>query len=276
MSNARKKSRKTNRMRKIVLGILTVLFITLGCISWDALAGSKSDSTRGNTTMLKHIFKDRKIGHQNSVGKKDPSKTPLETGKVVYLTFDDGPNPIASEKILSLLDKYNAKATFFMLKPHIEQNLDIVKKMVDRGHSVGSHGVTHQVSQIYKSPESFASEMNDTLAVINKATNSKSHLIRAPYGSKPYITAPFKAVIKRDHFNLWDWTVDSEDWKLANGAFVNNTIQQVNNLVDTRPLVVLMHEKPTTAAHLEKLLEYFQKNGYEMKALHDSMEPIQF
>ncbi|NPC94682.1 polysaccharide deacetylase [Bacillus sp. WMMC1349] len=273
MANKRRKNHKSG---KIVLGILTVLFITLVCISWDALAGSKTDSTRGSTTVLKHILKDRKIENKNSVAKKEHTKTPLEIGKVAYLTFDDGPNPIASEKILNLLDKYNAKATFFMLKPHIEQNLDIVKKMVDRGHSVGSHGVTHQVSQIYKSPENFASEMNDTLDLINKTTNSKTHLIRAPYGSKPYITAPYKAVIKRDHFNLWDWTVDSEDWKLANGAFVNNTIQQVNNLVDTRPLVVLMHEKPSTAAHLEELLKYFQKNGYEMKALNDSFEPVQF
>ncbi|MCO6062468.1 polysaccharide deacetylase family protein, partial [Pseudomonas sp. MOB-449] len=84
-------------------------------------------------------------------------------GKVVYLTFDDGPNPAASEKIMDLLHKYNAKGTFFMLKPNIARNPNIVRKMAENGHSVGSHGVTHQVSEIYKSPESFAAEMNDTL-----------------------------------------------------------------------------------------------------------------
>ncbi|OLF87012.1 Peptidoglycan N-acetylglucosamine deacetylase [Bacillus licheniformis] len=57
---------------------------------------------------------------------------------------------------------------------------------------------------------------------------------------------------------------------------MNNVIQQVNNLSGVEPLVVLMHEKPTTAAHLEKLLKYFQENGYEMKPIHDSIKPVHF
>ncbi|MEC1260488.1 polysaccharide deacetylase [Bacillus swezeyi] len=273
MSNSPRKVHKLNGLGKIVLGMLIVLGVTLLCISWNALAGSKQESIKGNTTTSEQM-----LAGKHTAEKKESKQTSPEIGKVVYLTFDDGPNPTASEKILSLLSQYHAKATFFMLKPHIDQNPDIVKKMVESGHSVGSHGVTHQVSKIYQSPESFAAEMNDTLKTIKETTNVNTNLIRSPYGSKPYITGPFQEVIKREHFNLWDWTVDSEDWKSANtnGQFVNNVIQQVNNLTEVEPLVVLMHEKPTTAAHLEKLLKYFQENGYEMKEVNDSMKPLHF
>ncbi|MDI5789440.1 hypothetical protein PO124_16450 [Bacillus licheniformis] len=56
--------------------------------------------------------------------------------------------------------------------------------------------------EIYKSPESFAAEMNDTLKAIKETTNVDTHLIRSPYGSKPYITGPFQEVIKRDHLTF--------------------------------------------------------------------------
>ncbi|MEC1472816.1 polysaccharide deacetylase [Bacillus haynesii] len=273
MLNSPKEDHKLSALGKLVLGMLIVLGVTLLCISWNALAGPKQEPIKENSAASAPVQ-----GGKHKAEKKENKQTAPEIGKVVYLSFDDGPNPAASDKILSLLDKYHAKATFFMLKPNIEQNPDIVKKMVENGHSVGSHGVTHQVSKIYKSPESFAAEMNDTLKTIKETTNVDTHLIRSPYGSKPYITGPFQEVIKRDHFNLWDWTVDSEDWKSANtnGQFVNNVIQQVNNLSGVEPLVVLMHEKPTTAAHLEKLLKYFQENGYEMKPIHDSIKPVHF
>lgn len=273
MSNSPKEDHKLSALGKLVLGMLIVLGVTLLCMSWNALAGPKQEPIKENSAALAPV-----PGGKHKTEKQANEQTAPEIGKVVYLSFDDGPNPAASDKILRLLDKYHAKATFFMLKPNIEQNPDIVKKMVENGHSVGSHGVTHQVSKIYKSPESFAAEMNDTLKAIKETTNVDTHLIRSPYGSKPYITGPFQEVIKRDHFNLWDWTVDSEDWKSANtnGQFVNNVIQQVNNLAGVEPLVVLMHEKPTTATHLEKLLKYFQENGYEMKSIHDSIRPVHF
>ncbi|MCY8009125.1 polysaccharide deacetylase [Bacillus haynesii] len=273
MSNSPKEDHKLSALGKLVLGMLIVLGVTLLCMSWNALAGPKQEPIKGNSAASAPV-----PGGKHKTEKQANKQTAPEIGKVVYLSFDDGPNSAASDKILRLLDKYHAKATFFMLKPNIEQNPDIVKKMVENGHSVGSHGVTHQVSKIYKSPESFAAEMNDTLKAIKETTNVDTHLIRSPYGSKPYITGPFQEVIKRDHFNLWDWTVDSEDWKSANtnGQFVNNVIQKVNNLAGVEPLVVLMHEKPTTAAHLEKLLKYFQENGYEMKSIHDSIRPVHF
>ncbi|MBS4197436.1 polysaccharide deacetylase family protein [Bacillus sp. FJAT-49870] len=202
-------------------------------------------------------------------------KVQAPAGKVVYLTFDDGPHAV-SKDILKLLKKYNAKATFFMLEPNMKNYPDAVKAMVNEGHTVGVHGVTHQVSKIYRSPASFVGEMNQAIAFIQKTTNVQTHLIRAPYGSKPYVTAPFKAASDKEKMILWDWNIDSMDWKLTNGQYVDKVIQQTKQFKSKDPLIVLMHEKPTTLANLEKLLKYYKDNGYEMKALDEAMIPVQF
>ncbi|MBS4198255.1 polysaccharide deacetylase family protein [Bacillus sp. FJAT-49732] len=202
-------------------------------------------------------------------------QAPVKVGKVVYLTFDDGPHAV-SKDILKLLKKYNAKATFFMLEPNMRNYPDAVKSMVKEGHTVGVHGVTHEVSKVYRSPASFVGEMNKAIDFIQKTTNVKTHLIRAPYGSKPYVTAPFKAAADKEKMILWDWNIDSTDWKLTNGAYVNQVIQQTKQFNKKEPLIVLMHEKPTTLANLEKILKYYKDNGYEMKALDEKMTPVQF
>ncbi|MFB9828091.1 polysaccharide deacetylase family protein [Lederbergia wuyishanensis] len=202
-------------------------------------------------------------------------QAPVKTGKVVYLTFDDGPHAV-SKDILILLKKYNAKATFFMLEPNMRNYPDAVKTMVKEGHAVGVHGVTHDTSKVYRSPASFVGEMNKAIEFIQKTTNVQTHLIRAPYGSKPYVTAPYKAAADKEKMILWDWNIDSTDWKLTNGAFVNQVIQQTKQFNNNEPLIVLMHEKPTTLAHLEKILKYYKDNGYEMRALDETMTPVQF
>ncbi len=214
--------------------------------------------------------------NNQAINKEDGKAEQLEIGKVVYMTFDDGPHPTASQEILQLLEKYNAKASYFMLEPNMKQNPDVVKAMIQDGHTVGVHGVTHDVSKVYKSPQSFVAEMNTAIDFIAETTNVNTHLVRAPYGSKPYITAPFQQASDQANFIIWDWNVDSVDWKLKNGQYVQEVIQQINHLEGKEPLVILMHEKPTTAAHLENLLKYFQDNGYEMRAINESMQPIQF
>lgn len=214
-----------------------------------------------------------------SVEEQDESSlatVPLEIGKVIYLTFDDGPHPIASIEILDLLKKYNAKATYFLLEPNIKKNPNVVKRMVEDGHSLGVHGVTHNKNIVYKSPSNFVKEMNQARKTIKELVNIDTLLVRAPYGSNPHITPAFKRAADEESLIIWDWNIDSVDWKYTNGDFVDHVIQQVNNLVGKEPLVVLLHEKVTTAAHLEKLLIYFKTHGYEMKAIDHSQKPVQF
>ena len=66
-----------------------------------------------------------------------------ETSKVVYLTFDDGPTPEVTSKVLSLLKGYNAYATFFCLGNRVENYSNVYNQIIEEGHSVGNHSYSH-------------------------------------------------------------------------------------------------------------------------------------
>lgn len=197
-------------------------------------------------------------------------------GKVVYLTFDDGPSA-ATDDILKILQKYHAKATFFMLSPNMKHRPNVVKRMVKEGHGVGLHGVTHDVNHFYQSKQSVLGEMNEAQKVLESITGIHSVLIRTPYGSIPYLTEPFRKALNTKGYVLWDWNIDSHDWDLTDGKYVENLIYQIQSLEGNGSTpVVLLHDQSQTAKYLPKLLTYLTKQGFQMKKLDPSVEPVQF
>ena len=89
--------------------------------------------------------------------------------KVIYLTFDDGPSENTVD-ILSILDKYDIKATFFMCGGDDDRTKEIMKLVADKGHKIGIHSKSHNYTEIYASVESFLADMNDTYTNIYEAT----------------------------------------------------------------------------------------------------------
>lgn len=198
--------------------------------------------------------------------------------KTVYLTFDDGPSEISS-RLDNLLDKYSAKATFFMLEPYMKLHKDIVIQRVKNGHGVGLHGVTHEKDKIYASSNSVLDEMNQTRETLKEITNKDSLLIRTPYGSIPHMTKEYREAVNKAGYKMWDWNVDSRDWEFRDIRYVKSIIKQIEILESYQskaPLVVLVHEFPKTLEFLEPLLEYFKNNSYEYKVLDESMTPVHF
>ena len=65
------------------------------------------------------------------------------SAKKLYLTFDDGPTPVITEKVLEILAEYKAKATFFCLGRNVERHPDVYQKILERGHAVGNHTYSH-------------------------------------------------------------------------------------------------------------------------------------
>jgi peptidoglycan-N-acetylglucosamine deacetylase len=211
--------------------------------------------------------------HQYSSA-KEIKKTPQ---KVAYLTFDDGPNN-SVERIMSILDKYHAKATFFMLEPNMKRHEKSVKKMIAKGDGVACHGVTHDKNKFYHSPSSAVGEMKTCFRTLKKITGKTSTMIRVPYGSKPYMTAPYRKAMDQAGYRMWDWNVDSLDWKFLNGTkTAQYTINQIKALQKRgiAPLI-LFHDKPTTADGLPTVLKYLKDHGYIMKPLTNEMKPYNF
>lgn len=206
-----------------------------------------------------------------------PTKATTDTTnkKVAYLTIDDGPSNVEDE-ILDLLAAYNAKATFFMLEPNMRKYPDALKRIVNDGHAVGLHGVSHDAKKFYRSKGSVLNEMNTARQTLEQITDVRATLIRTPYGSSPRMTPAYKQAVAENGYKLWDWNVDSQDWKYTNGRFVQNAITQVQTVSSRGEApIILIHSKPTTLKHLRGLLDYLVKQGYSLEPLNDTMEPYQ-
>lgn len=196
--------------------------------------------------------------------------------KTVYLTFDDGPSEY-TEKLMALLKEFNAKATFFMLEPNMRKHPKVLKNIIKNGHQPALHGVSHKVEIIYISPQTVIDEMIQANATLKEITGVESNLVRTPFGSSPFMDASYHRAVAEAGFHLWDWTVDSEDWRYRHGQYINRIIKQMNTLsFKHKPMVVLLHEKKSTIKHLRPLLEYLQREGYKMEVLDKQFLPLQF
>lgn len=199
-----------------------------------------------------------------------------DPGKIVYLTFDDGPTAV-SNKIIDILAQYDANATFFMLEPAMKRYPEEVIRTVKEGHGVGLHGVTHQLEQFYQSEQSALREMTMAQETLQRIAGVKTNLIRTPYGSIPYLTDSYREVLKLNGFHLWDWNVDSSDWNLENAEYVQNVINQVENISQSGGSpIILMHDRSETALHLASLLDYLKENDYHTKIIDNDLESYHF
>lgn len=246
----------------------------LGNINKKVIISNKEIFDEDHLSKNEDRENNQKKKEEAFTNKENELEEEKEQEKVVYLTFDDGPQSM-TKNILFLLKKYDAKATFFMLEPNMRAYPHAVKQMVKEGHAVGMHGVTHDVKQVYQSPKTVVHEMRAGQKTLEKLTGVKTNLMRVPYGSSPYMKPSYLKALNEAGYIMWDWHIDSLDWKFRNQQYVHHTIKQQQTLSEDKK-VVLMHEQPTTVAHLEKLLKYYKKNGFKMNKLTEDMKPIQF
>ena len=201
-----------------------------------------------------------------------------EEGKRVFLTFDDGPTKEVTPYILDILDKYNIKATFFVLGTNVSNNPDILKRAYESGHYIANHGYSHKYSSIYKSVDTVLEEYNKTEQIIKNALenpNYSSHLFRFPGGSHggeyEKVKKQARKKLKEESIAYMDWSaltydaigVDSKEKILEN---LENTMNGWNNVV------VLMHDsadKQITYESLEDVIKYLQGKGYAFKNIYD-------
>ena len=188
----------------------------------------------------------------------------------IYLTFDDGP-AAAFNPILETLEKYEAKATFFMIEPQMRKYPELVKNVVEAGHYPALHSVSHDKSKLYgPSPDPFINEMLVSQETLYEITGHYSFLTRAPYGSKPYLNEIYADALSEEGMKLWDWNVDPMDWKYETNQpkqIVENIKHQVEKIEKTgKPIVVLLHVREGTAKVLPEIIQYLQDKGYNLAA----------
>lgn len=200
----------------------------------------------------------------------------------VYLTFDDGPSQY-TESILYYLDKYNLKATFFVVPSGSEECNRLLKKIADGGHTIGVHSATHVYTEIYASVEAYLDDFKIAYDRIYEATGIKCSLFRFPGGSINDFNKETRddiiAEMTRRGFVYFDWNVDSND---AGGAtWTEMYVNVLEQVAGTNRAVVLMHDHNNgynTVLVLEDIIKALldDQRGYKIEKLTDTVKPVQF
>lgn len=192
--------------------------------------------------------------------------------KVAYITFDDGPSKYTSQ-IIDILDVNNVKGTFFMVNDNMITFKDIVKRMNSEGHGTGFHGVTHDINKLYKNENSAIEEFKTCNKTFYNITGQTSRLVRIPFGSKPYmIESMYKRFID-EGFLVWDWTIDTEDWKSSEDQIVSNILYYAR---EKDEIVILLHENQRTVDCLANIITILKERGYEIKPITEDLKPKNF
>jgi peptidoglycan/xylan/chitin deacetylase (PgdA/CDA1 family) len=179
------------------------------------------------------------------------------TGKKLYLTFDDGPTPAVTNEILDLLDKFNAKATFFCLGRNVERHPEIYSEIIKRGHKTGNHTYSHLKGWETKNKEYFQD--------IELASQFiESNLFRPPYGRIK--RAQIKFLKKK--YSIVLWNVMSHDYEKLWSK--ERCLRAVLRYADEGSIIVFHDsEKAVEKVRfiLPILLKTFSDKGFSFKKL---------
>ena len=167
-------------------------------------------------------------------------------GKIV-LSFDDGPNKNTLE-IIALLEKYNAKATFFVIGEKASKNKEILKEIHEKGHIIGNHSYYHKWSFPLQSVKRIRNEIHKTEQIISKITNEDQKYFRPPFG----VTNPLIArALKSFNYIIIGWSIRSLDTVKSKEDAVNNVVANIKS-----GDIVLLHD---TTANILWILEEILK-----------------
>jgi peptidoglycan/xylan/chitin deacetylase (PgdA/CDA1 family) len=183
----------------------------------------------------------------------------------IYLTFDDGPTPEITERVLEILDKHHIKATFFCIGDNVRKHPEIVQKILSKQHSVGNHTYSHLKG--WKTPtKTYISNSEACEIKLNslfKIRNSK--LFRPPYGK---ITPWQSYKLRKLGYKIIMWDVLSKDYDASISAekCYENVIQNVSS-----GSIIVFHDsnkaKENVLNSLEKTIETLKSKGFKFEKI---------
>ena len=180
--------------------------------------------------------------------------TPANPGKVIALTFDDGPGPYTAQ-LLDILDQHGAKATFFLIGSKVSAQADVLRRMHARGHQLGNHSWSHP--ELPKLPVGqIAGEIDRTNDAIKQATGVTPTVMRPPYGA---VNSAVLEQLRLRGMSSILWSVDTRDW-----ADRNSDIVCSRAVAGTHPgAIILMHDiHQTSVEAVPCILSALKQQGY--------------
>ena len=178
----------------------------------------------------------------------------------IALTFDDGPHPTITPKVLDELRARNTKATFFVLGNRVKRYPWILQRIVAEGHEVGNHTWSHRFLANL-SAESIEHEISETQNLIRQTTGVECSLFRPPAG---ILSAVAEKIIQKHNLSVILWSVDPGDWRARN---TDRIYQSVIRHVQSGSIVVCHDIYPSTLRALPRILETLSEKGYRFSTV---------
>ncbi len=181
--------------------------------------------------------------------------------KVVYLTFDDGPNAEQTPQVLDVLKRNNATATFFCIGSRIAGNEALLKRMADEGHQIGIHSFSHANGFPLFGRSRMLADIRQCQQAIEQATGSTTTLFRPPFG----VTNPtIGKAVKSLNLKTIGWTIRTYD---TNGADHAKIARRISRQLCPGAIILLHDRLPQSAERLQMVIDTVRKNGYEIGKL---------
>ena len=253
----------------ITSNVIVTGTVDINHIGTYTLTYEVSDSSGNKTTITRNVSVSKNKNNINGAG------------KVIYLTFDDGPSSSITPSVLQILREENVKATFFVIN-HDDSLNYLIKQASDDGHTIALHSNTHNYEYIYSSVDNYFNDLSSIENKVESITGKKSRIIRFPGGSSNTVSRRYslgimstlsKEVLNRGYI-YFDWNISSGD---AGGARTKEDVyfNVVNNLYYQNNIVLLhdFENNYKTLNALRDIIRYGKENGYEFKAITNDTPP---
>ncbi|MDD5097798.1 MAG: polysaccharide deacetylase family protein [Candidatus Omnitrophica bacterium] len=198
--------------------------------------------------------------------------------KLVALTFDDGPSPVWTPKILDELKAAGVKATFFMLGEHVARYPDVARRVVNEGHEIGNHTYDHHVLLYYTMKE-LEDELNYADRVIKGVTGVETKYFRPP---KAWLTKEEKVEVNAMGYQVILWSLNSKDWVTFHDKQITSYILRRIRSGD----IILFHDsggaftaeggdRSQTVKTIPRLVKKLKERGYKFVTITQLLKGAQ-
>lgn len=264
---------------KYLIAFFIIEVILMSVFLWKTLANDtekKKQATQEtittSTSSTEKIKVSQSTTSESTIQSTETSETTQEVvnEQSIALTFDDGPKRETTSKLLDILSQKGIKASFFILGQNIDGNEDLLTRMKDEGHIIGSHSMYHHnLSQMNE--KTLTQDFGEMDQKANKIFKEPFKYIRPPYGAANPLVA------KIANRPLIEWSVDSKDWSTKNTQMIINQVTQTTQSGS----IILMHDiYPETINAVPTIIDNLIQQGYNFVTvdalLNQPKEPLNY